>query len=90
MVEIQDYIDPKCARHMMAYLYMQTHGVWPDSFKQLIVRDHITFNTPMWCSVVDSKLTSEWVKTRLLSGEYRDTIDGTDRGLGMPNTPLVI
>lgn len=87
MVEIQDYIDPKCARHMMAYLYMQRWGEWPESFKRLIAKDHITFNNPMWGSAVDSKLASEWIKTRLLSGEYTDTINGIDRGLHMPSTP---
>ena len=87
MVEIQDYIDPKCARHMAACLYMKTHGEWPKSFQKLIKRDGITFNTPIWSGLVDAKLASEWIKTRLLSGEYIDTINKKDRGFGMPNSP---
>jgi len=86
MPEIEDYIDPKCSRHMMAYLYMETQGSWPESFKRLIKEDNITFNNPGWKETVASKFANEWIKARLFSGEYKDTINGMDRGFHMPNT----
>ncbi len=86
MVEIEDYIDPKCARHMMAFLYMETQGQWPESFKQQIKKDGVTFNNARWKSIITSKLAIEWTKTRLLSSEITNTLNGIDKGFGMPNS----
>jgi hypothetical protein len=86
MIEIQDYIDPMNTEHMKAYLYMQTHGVWPDRFKGRLKIDNVGFTSTGWRQLVDAKIAEFWVKKHLLTSEYENVISGAEYGEACKDT----